>query len=191
MIKDSWGFSSNLRPGPKFSPNKSKNSKWKGVNKGGLMGIVSPNASHGDVVSWSTDISEMEEYDSHVERKTSNSTFHNTKHRDGLGHHHRKINVFKWAEGIKDRNKSQQEREEDEEEGKNMVRGLPNEEWLAAGAVKLLRHPEHVAVRSSKGMDLLRWPGSSGVKESAAEVKAELMQALHDETVMMFPKGKW
>ena len=72
----------------------------------------------------------------------------------GLGHHDSTLNVFsmeKAADG-------------------SAVDGVPNEEWLAAGAVRLKRHPNHKAVMG-RGGEILSWPGASGSKEHSEEVR--------------------
>ena len=90
----------------------------------------------------------------------------------GLGHHDSTLNVFKMEKAA---------------DGSH-VDGVPNEEWLAAGAIRLKRHPNHKAVQG-KGGDILSWPGASGGKEHSEDVRAMLEAARVDEESRLFPKG--
>merc|ERR1711871_1641284 len=103
-----------------------------------------------------------------------------------MGHHDRIIDLFRWGNNAKSRNMTDKQKQEEEYLKDHSSRGIPDSEWLAAGALKLRRVPEHSSVRGSD--NLLRWPGASGQKENKEKVAAEIQKACEDEEKRMFPK---
>jgi hypothetical protein len=163
MIKSSWKMT-NLRPPPRTV---------KKNPKGDVVNISMSGQTHGEIITWATDISGMEMEDSRRAniKGVSNSRFQNSGARQGLGHHGSSLNVFQMVplEGAG-------------------LEGVPNEEWLQAGAVRLKRNPNHAAI-ASRSKDMLHWPGAAGKKESKQDVQEMLLKARESEERGLFPKG--
>ena len=140
--------------------------------------VALADGSNGDVVTWSADPETASELDSITPGAsgTSNSRFRNKGMRGGkhgLGHHDSSLNIFKMSQST--------------EEGAHSG-GVPNDEWLAAGAIRLKRNPNHRSVSAARG-NILAWPGASGTKERRSEVSAKIQEAHREEEMRLFPKG--
>jgi calcyphosin len=164
MIKKSWKVTDTKAP-----VRKSKRGQ-------DVTAVALSEQTHGNVITWAYDETELDEEENrraHVPGASASVFAHKGTRggAHGLGHHDRTINVFSH-------NCSDAASKE----------GVPNEEWVAAGAVRLRRNPNHDAVRGH-GSDIISWPGASGGKESAHEVKQKLEDARKREERLLFPKG--
>jgi Ca2+-binding EF-hand superfamily protein len=169
MMKKSWRIT-DLKPPARTVRKSAQDRKVVHVNLA--------DQTHGDVINWTNDSSKLEDEGARRRNQAgaTNSRFHNKGIRggaNGLGHHDSTLKLFSMDSKF---------------DGDAHLDGIPNEEWLAAGAVRMKRHPNHKAI-SSTANDILSWPGASGTKENKADVEAKLEAARLDEERRLFPKG--